>query len=136
MAQGWCAKNIAKAKQNGIRRHGNTFKGVIVRGNGSTYAEKAQAFEEYKRLLRREDASENFVPVVLVGRDGTGLPSEGYDCEKYNVAVVIPADEIKKPRNPKGTSQGNAKVSSKGAMVAPAKAGVAKWSRRGGFATR
>lgn len=132
MSQGWCAKGIEKSKRNHIRRNGNTFKGVIVRGQGSTYAEKAQAFEEYKHLLRREDASENFIPVSLVGRDGTGIPSEGYDDAKYDVAVVRALDE--KPRKAR-TSQGNAKVSSKGSMVVSAPS-VAKWSRRGGFAAR
>src|ERR1700687_5807105 len=81
MSQGWCAKNIEKAKRNGIRRNGNTYKPLMNR-SVSTFAEKSQALKAYKTLLRRDDPSENFIPVVIAAVfEGTGLPDEGYEFD-------------------------------------------------------
>jgi hypothetical protein len=116
MSQGWCAKGIEKNKRNGQRRNGNTFKPLMNR-NSSTYAEKAQALKAYKHLLRREDASENFIPCVVAAIfDGTGLPNEGYDFGE------TPAKKF-------------AGKVSKGSVVVSAPVTLVKsWNRRNGFA--
>lgn len=130
MSQGWCAKGIEKEKQRRIKRNGNTHKGVMARSS-STFAEKAQAFKAYKDLMHgfRHGNFVNEGGVRWVGRDGKGLPSEGYDCEKYDVAVVRCSDE-----KPKGKSKGPRVKSVVG--IPAAAPTVAKWSRRGGFAGR
>lgn len=130
MSQGWCAKQIDRDKAKRIKRNGNTFKGVMARSS-STFAEKAQAFKAYKDLMHgfRHGNFVNEGGVRWVGRDGKGLPSEGYDDAKFDVAVVRARDE-------KVTAKRVAKVTSKVAMVVQAAPQVAKWSRRGGFASR
>jgi hypothetical protein len=116
MSQGWCAKGIEREKLRRVKRHGNTFKPLMNR-NSSTYAEKAQALKAYKHLLRREDASENFVPCVVAAIfDGTGLPNEGYDFGEK------PAKKFA------------GKVSKGSVVVSAPTATVKVWSRKSGFA--
>jgi hypothetical protein len=131
MSQGWCAKGIEKSKRNHIARHGNTRKGVLARAVPSTFAERAIAFEAYKRIMHgfREGNFVNQGGVQWVGREGTGLPSEGYDDVKFDVAVVTPSDE-------KHHAKRNSKVTSKVTPKLVAAPKVAKWSRKSGFAAR
>jgi hypothetical protein len=128
MSQGWCAKGIEKNKANRVKRHGNTFKGVIARSS-ATFHEKAISFENYKRVMHgfREGNFVNNGGVRWVGRDGTGIPSEGYDCVKYNVAVVTPTDEMRVVR------KRGSKVTPKVSFVVAAPT-VRQWSRKNGFA--
>lgn len=132
-SQGWCAKQIEKSKNNRIKLHGNTRKGVLARAVPSTFAERQVAFDTYKKLMHgfREGNFVNHGGMRWVGRDGTGIPDEGYEGDKFYVAVVYPKDQPK-PKA-KSTSQGNTKVKSGGVMVAAAPS-VAKWSRKSGFA--
>lgn len=141
MSQGWCAKGIEKEKNRRIRRNGNTFKGVIARQTGGTFAEKQVMLRNYKALLHGTSTTKNVIyatpnglvvgakitnqgGVRLVGRDGKGLPSEGYDDPKFDVAVVGDVKIVRKRTNP-----------SKGVMVAAvASKTVATWSRKSGFA--
>jgi hypothetical protein len=117
MSQGWCAKGMEREKVRRQRRNGNTFKPLMNR-NSSTYAEKVQALKTYKALLRRDDASDNFVPVVIAPiYVGTGLPNEGYDFGE------TPVKSFKGPR-----------VKSAAVVSAPSAPKVAQWSRRNGFA--
>jgi len=119
MSQGWCAKGIEKSKRNNLRRNGNTFKPLMNR-NSSTFAEKQLALKAYKTLLRREDPSENFVPVVIAAIfDGTGLPNEGYDFgpEAEPIVKRFNGPRVRTPE---------------AAVVAAPR--VKTWSRRGGFA--
>lgn len=130
MSQGWCAKGIEKSKRQAIARHGNTRKGVLARAVPSTFAERKVAFQVYKETMHgfRHGNFVNEGGVRWVGRDGTGIPSEGYDDQKFSVGVVTPREEVKTFKGPR--------VKSAAVVSAPIEPTVAKWTRRGGFASR
>lgn len=129
-SSGPVAKLLEKAKRNALKHRMGAHRALTAR-NSSTFAEKQQAFLKHQRAIH--GWVHNGVVIQEGGINpgrvfaGTGLPDEGYKLEdrpnaKFNDVT------------PKAKSLGRSNAAKVAAPVATPS--VAKWSRRGGFASR